>query len=64
MDYKKVSITICDDCMTLMDMDVFEDPRIVRQRHCAYFISSFLATGFLVGIFYWTWTVLRDMDEM
>lgn len=60
MEEKHISITICDDCM---NMDVFEDSRIIHRRHCLYFVSSLISSLFLVGLFYWTWVVIRDIDN-
>ena len=61
MEYKTVSITICDDCF---NYDLLEETRIIHRRHCLYFCSSLMTTMFLVGIFYWTWIVLSDMEKM
>lgn len=59
MERKPISITVCDD---FMNMDIFEESKIIHKRKCLYFVSLFITTLCLMGIFYWTWIVLRDID--
>ena len=64
MEYKEIRITICDDCMNCMDMDMLEETRIIHKRHCLYFCSALITSVFLGGVLYWSWIVLCEMDEL
>ena len=63
MEYKEIRITICDDCMNWMDMDMIKESRIIHKRHCLYFFSALVTSVFLGGVLYWSWIVMRDMDN-
>ena len=60
MEYKTVSITICDDCM---NYDLLDDTRVIHRRHCLYFVSSSMTALFIVGMLYWTYIVISDLPE-
>jgi hypothetical protein len=60
MEYKKVSITICDDCL---NYDLLEESKTINQRHFAYFCSALMSSVFLVGMFYWTYSVILHLPE-
>ena len=60
MAYKEVSITICDDCL---NYDLLEESKIIHKRHFLYFCSALTTTGLVMGLFYWTWIIMRDMDN-
>jgi len=64
MGYKEVSITVCDDCMDEMDMDRLDDSKRVRRREYAYYTSLFCTMLCMIGLFYWTYTVVTKMDEL
>ena len=60
-----VSITICDDCMELMDMDNFYDEsNRNRRRECIYYSSAVFTVGFLFCLFLWCYVVISDMEKL
>lgn len=60
-----LSITICDDCMELMDMDNFYDEsKRNRRRECIYYSSAVFTVGFLFSLFIWCYVVILDMEKL
>jgi len=60
-----LSITICDDCMELMDMDNFYDEsKRNRRRECIYYSSAVFTVGFLFSLFLWCYVVILDMEKL
>ena len=64
MVYKDVSITVCDDCLDVMDVDRLDDSKRVRRRDAVYYGSVYVMLVGLVGLFYWCYIVMADMDEI
>lgn len=60
-----LSITMCDDCMELMDMDNFYDEsNRNRRRECIYYSSAVFTVGFLFSLFLWCYVVISDMEKL
>ena len=65
MEQKHISITVCDDCMDIMDVgDVYDDTIRVRRRECIYFSSAVLSVIFLGSLFMWCYIIIMDMDKL
>ncbi len=65
MEQKDISITFCDDCMEVMDMDgAYEDNIRVRRRECIYYSSTIFTVGFLIGLFIWCYIIISSMDKL
>ena len=67
MEQKRISIsiTICDDCMDIMDIDgVYDDIIRVRRRECMYVYSAVISVIFLGSLFWWCYVILMDMEKL
>jgi hypothetical protein len=65
MEYKEVSILICDDCMDAMDT---EDYNIHSKRKyirkCIYYGSTVASILFLLSLFIWSYIVVMEVESM
>ena len=60
MEYNSRVNTLYDDCMLFLDTDTEIG---IRRRYCAYIYSAIITYGLVTGLFYWTWMVIRDMNN-
>ena len=67
MEYKEVSILICDDCMDAMDdtnTEYHNNSRRIYLRKCIYYGSAIASILFLVLLFVWSYIVVMEMESM
>jgi hypothetical protein len=66
MEQKDISITFCDDCMDLLDVDnnVQNDSIRVRRRNCIYYCSTVFSIVFLGLLFIWCYVIIAEMDQI
>jgi len=63
-DTKEISITICDDCMDIMDIDKHDKSKIIRLRKAVYYTSTIITVAFLLFLFYWTYSITMEVNTM
>ena len=74
MQYKDDDeITICDECIPYESNDSDEEfeeyertnlTKRMKRRQCLYYTSYVVTVSFIVTMFYWTYYVIANEDEL